>query len=76
MRMLSDMALGSVLAVGLSCSLLTPGCGTAVTPQLVKCKLEALEVLPEDPKMVTAADAIDIIERVKACHAKPDAGTP
>lgn len=78
MRALSDITLGSVLALGLACSLLTPGCGTAVTPQLVQCKLESLRVLPKDVKMVTPYDIEDLYGRLKACDgaAKSDAGAP
>ena len=53
------------------------GCGqAAITPQLVQCKLDALRVLPEDPKQATVADAIDLIGRIKACHETPDGGSP
>lgn len=48
--------------------------GGGVSP-LVRCKLEALGVLPDDPGMVTIYDAIDVIERVKACHRVADGGT-
>lgn len=61
------------LAVSLS------ACGTAVTPQLVQCKLEALKVLPRDPMMVTPYDAVDVVNRLNACEAPPaaaDAGRP
>lgn len=52
------------------------GCGqSAVTPQLVQCKLAALRVLPEDPKQVTIADAIDVVSRIKACTQPADAGS-
>jgi hypothetical protein len=50
------------------------GCGSAVTPALVQCKLEALRVLPADPEQATVADARDLVARIKACHAAPDAG--
>lgn len=55
------------------------GCGAAVTPQLVQCKLDALRVLPSDPKMFTPYDGEDLINRLKACEsaaAPGDAGTP
>ncbi len=52
------------------------GCGqSAVTPQLVQCKLDALRVLPTDPKQVTVADAIDVVSRIKACTQPADAGS-
>lgn len=54
------------------------GCSVAGTlPQSVQCRLNALTVLPKDPKMATVADAIDVVNRVKACDAAPaDAGSP
>jgi hypothetical protein len=52
------------------------GCGqSAVTPQLVQCKLDALRVLPLDPAQVTVADAVDVVSRIKACHQPADAGS-
>ncbi len=52
------------------------GCGqSAVTPQLVRCQLDALKVLPEDPKQVTVADALDLVGRIRACRMPADAGT-
>lgn len=70
------------IAIGAALSLLTfgalnlflNGCGAAVTPQLVECKLNALKVLPRDPKMVTPYDLEDLVNRVNACEAGPDAG--
>lgn len=63
------------LVFGLFC-LLFVGCGAA-TPQLIQCKLDALKVLPEDPRMVTPYDAVDLVNRIKACHGEsPDAGAP
>ena len=54
----------------------TTGCGqAAITPQMVQCKLDALRVLPEDPKQATVADAVDLISRIKACHEPADAGS-
>lgn len=49
------------------------GCGSATTAQ---CKLNALKILPDDPKMVTPYDAEDLINRLKACEAGPDGGAP
>jgi len=60
-----------IAAIGITLSL---GCGSAVTPALVQCKLEALRVLPADPEQATVADARDLVSRIKACHAAPDAG--
>lgn len=62
----------SVVAFGALCLLLN-GCGAA-SQALVECKLNALKVLPSDPMQATVLDAVDVIERVKACHAATDAG--
>lgn len=65
----------SLLAFGALCVFLN-GCAS-MSPSLVQCKLEALKVLPEDPMQATVYDAVDVIERVKACHAgATDAGKP
>lgn len=62
------MLRGIAVSVLVGFGLLAPfACGSNITP-LVRCKLEALRVLPDDPGMVTVYDAIDVIERVKACH--------
>jgi len=58
------------------------GCGPGLTSTLpaavIDCQLRAFAVLPEDPKQATAQDAIDLIQRRKACAllatAEPDAG--
>lgn len=76
MKALQEIALGSAIALAAFCTVGTPGCGSALTPQLVQCKLAALSVLPQDPQMATVYDSIDLIERIKACHAKVDGGTP
>lgn len=55
---------GFVLLRGLA------GCGASVVAQ---CKLEAVRMLPEDPGLVTAYDVVDLVGRLKACHAG-DAG--
>lgn len=52
------------------------GCGSAGITPAVRCKLEALRVLPDDPMMVTPYDAVDLIQRIKACEAPADAGKP
>ncbi len=48
-------------------------CGS---PQLARdvCRLDALRVLPEDVEQVTAYDAIDLVQRLKACRVSGDAG--
>lgn len=44
-------------------------------PPIVRCKLQALDVLPDDPMQATVYDAVDIIERLQACHrAEVDGG--
>lgn len=63
----------SLLAFG-ALNLFLNGCGAAVTPQLVECKLNALKILPRDPMQVTFADGVDLVERLNACEAGPDAG--
>jgi hypothetical protein len=49
------------------------GCAGGQLSPLVQCKLDALKVLPADPLKATVYDAIDVIERLQACH-RPDAG--
>lgn len=68
--MLREIAVGVLIGFGL----LAPfACANSA---LVQCKLAALEVLPDDPGMVTIYDAVDVIERVKACRrVHADGGT-
>jgi len=43
----------------------------SAAPQLagdIACRLDALRVLPEDPEQVTVYDAIDVVNRVRACR--------
>jgi len=47
---------------------------TAVDQSAVRCKLAALEELPDDPGEVTASDVVQVVEHVQECKAKPDAG--
>jgi hypothetical protein len=42
---------------------------------LRRCQLEAVAVLPTDPKQLTVADLEDAAARVQACST-PDAGVP
>jgi hypothetical protein len=67
------MALGVgivMLALGLPLA-----CGGVDLSPLARCKLEALRSLPEDPGQVTLHDAVDIVQRVRACHqAESDGG--
>lgn len=70
--MLREIAAG--LVIGLVVFGVLVGClGGGLSP-LVRCKLDALRVLPEDPGMATLNDAIDIIERLRACHREADGG--
>lgn len=71
--MLREIAAGTLLGLGLFC-VTQVACGGGLPP-IVRCKLEALRVLPDDPGMVTVYDAVDVVERVKACHrAQADGG--
>ncbi len=64
--MLREIAAGVVIGVCVFGVLV--GClGGGLSP-VVRCKLDALKVLPEDPMQATAYDAVDVIERLKACH--------
>ncbi len=70
--MLREIAAGMVLGFVALC--LMVACAGGVPP-IVRCKLEALDVLPDDPMQATVYDAVDIIERLKACHrAQADGG--
>ncbi|HET8957338.1 MAG TPA: hypothetical protein VFM95_02660 [Microcella sp.] len=69
-----DLALGALIGM---CVLALPlACTSGRLPELVRCQLEALKVLPDDPYLVTVMDAIDVVERVRACHAAHDGGAP
>lgn len=51
-------------------------CGAA-TPTRIQCTLDALKPLPRDPMQITPYDAVDLVNRLNSCEAKPqDAGTP
>jgi hypothetical protein len=70
--MLREIALGMVIGM---CALGLPlACTSGRLPELVRCQLSALEILPDDPKMATIYDAEDVILRIKACHELHDAG--
>lgn len=71
--MLREIAAGVLLGF----AFFTPfACAGGALSPLVRCKLDALRVLPDDPGMVTIYDAIDVIERVKACHREQGDGGP
>lgn len=71
MQAIRDIAFGFVLVSVLGGA--AHGCAGGQLSPLVRCKLEALKVLPEDPRNATVYDAVDVIERVRACH-RADAG--
>lgn len=62
--MLREIAVGVAIGLGVLGPL---SCGSTL-PALVRCKLEALKVLPDDPMQATAYDAADVIHRLQACH--------
>jgi hypothetical protein len=69
--MLREIAAGTVLVfvlLGLACS--------SGLPPVVRCKLEAVRVLPDDPMQATVYDAVDVIERLRACHRLEADGGP
>lgn len=35
---------------------------------VMACRLRSLDILPEDPMQATVYDAVDIIERLRACE--------
>lgn len=45
-------------------------CGS---PQLARCQLGALRVLPTDPDQLTVGDLRDVQGRLRACEAAPGA---
>lgn len=52
------------------------GAGGQLTP-LMRCKLDALKILPKDPAMATPYDVADIVTRIRACHEEAaDGGKP
>jgi len=63
--MLREIALGVV--IGMVVLGLPLACGGGLSP-LVRCQLDALKVLPDDPGMVTVYDAVDIVGRLRACR--------
>lgn len=40
----------------------------------IRCKLGALEELPDDPALVTVSDVVQVVEHVKRCSRDADAG--
>lgn len=79
MKAIQDIATGFAIGTAVLCTLATPSCGTAVTPQLVLCQAAATRVLPQDPKMVTPYDIEDLLSRLNECRAQAgatDSGAP
>lgn len=71
------VAYGALLGLAIfgSLSLVAQGCAT--NSSVIACKLDALKVLPEDPRMVTPYDAVDLVKRLNECRAvSADAGAP
>jgi hypothetical protein len=66
--MLREIAAGMVLVLSLACS-------SGLSP-VVRCKLEAVRVLPDDPMQATVYDAADLVERLRACHRLEADGGP
>lgn len=80
---LSPRAIKAIVAAGAvaGAALIPWACGARqgeAQSALIRCRLDALKVLPEDPLAATVYDAIDVIERLKACKRRPapDAGAP
>jgi hypothetical protein len=80
----SLLALGLGLVVGAAVGALAVGCSSTPLPPvqeipaLIRCQLSSLSVLPGDPRMATVYDAVDVIERLRACErqAVGDGGAP
>ncbi len=71
--MLREIAAGLVIGLVVFGFLTACIAGGGLSP-LARCKLDALDVLPDDPMQATALDAVDVIERLKACHRQADGG--
>ncbi len=72
-RQLAPLAIGAL--VGLVIVAIPSGCGASLNSAVVTCKIDALKFLPSDPQMATPYDAVDLINRLKACDAG-DGGAP
>lgn len=72
--MLREIAAG--LVIGLIVFGWLTACLGGSLPPLVRCKLEALKVLPEDENMITVGDARDVYRRIRACHQQQTDGGP
>jgi hypothetical protein len=49
------------------------GCTNLEATQ-VRCKLAALEELPDEPDQVTVSDVVQVVEHVRRCSRGADAG--
>jgi hypothetical protein len=68
-----QMIAGAIVAAALIALVKCASAGSL--PAVVECKLSALKVLPSDPLNATVYDAVDVIQRIRACgHAHPDGG--
>ena len=56
-----------ILAITLGLSVLA-ACGTTATSAVIRCQLDALRALPEDPMQVTVFDSVDLVTKLKACR--------
>lgn len=71
---LTQIAVGAAVSLAFLATL-GAGCGSQsvnLPPQVAQvalCKLDALRVLPSDPKMVTPYDIEDLVGRLQACKA-------
>lgn len=47
---------------------------TPAQSEAFRCKLGALEELPDDPGQVNLSDVVQLVKHVQECKTKPDAG--
>ncbi len=73
---LVQIAIG--LAIGIGAVGVPLACTSSgqLTP-VMRCKLDALKILPKDPGMVTPYDAVDLWHRIHDCNrVEADGGAP
>lgn len=71
--------LGAAGLVATTASLFAaPGCSQPLTSARVRCELDAVRALPKDPLEATVYDAVDVIQRLRACNTEitTDGGSP
>lgn len=74
--MLRDIALGALIGIFVLGLPMACASGGQLSP-LVRCKVDAVtRVVPEDPQQLTFGDLVDIVGRLRRCHASHDAGAP